>query len=127
MPIPPEIDVKTWKLLLPVPFVVALAFVPQGQSPPDTAVADVTQNVTIAELNYINLQGAPTSVSARNVVEIRVIEDVGQAIRLELYYENNDYSLLDVQGFHLLRNGSATREVRLVRGKQLRMRFPKGV
>jgi len=119
--------VKAWKLLLPVPFVVALAMVPQGQNPPDTALADLVAVTSISELSYINLQGVATSVSARNVVEIRVIEDVAHAIRLELFYENGDYSLVDASAFHLLRTGGATREVKLVRGKQARMRFPKGL
>ncbi|MDO8349220.1 MAG: hypothetical protein Q7T30_03215 [Planctomycetota bacterium] len=118
---------KAWKLLLPVPFLIALAFVPQGQNPPDTAIGDLVLNTSISELNYINLQGVPTSVSARNVVEIRVIEDVAHAIRLELFYENGDYSLIDASAFHLLRTGGSTREVKLVRGKQARMRFPKGL
>lgn len=118
---------KAWKLLLPVPFVIALAMVPQGQGPADTALADIVSVVAISELNYVNQQGAPTSVPARNVVEIRVVEDVPHAIRLELYYDNGDYSLIDTSAFHLLRQGGSTREVKLVRGKQSRMRFPKGV
>jgi hypothetical protein len=46
-------------------------------------------------------------------------------LRLELLYENGDYSLIQAQGFHLLRNGGSSREVRLVRGKSTRMRFPR--
>jgi len=119
--------VKAWQLLFPVPFVIALAFVPQAQNPPDTALGDLVSVASIAELNYVNLQGVPTSVSARSVVEIRVIEDVAHAIRLELFYENGDYSLVDASAFHLLRTGGSTREVKLVRGKPARMRFPKGL
>jgi hypothetical protein len=118
--------VKAWKLLLPVPFLIALAFVPQGQAP-DTTPPDVVLNASISELNYVNQQGVTTSVPARNVVEIRVVEDVAHAIRLELYYDNGDYSLVDATSFHLIRAGSGVREVRLVRGKQSRMRFPKGI
>ena len=73
------------------------------------------------------MQGITTVVNARNVVEIRILEDVPQGIRLELFYETGDYSLIDAQAFHLLRNGGSTREVKLVRGKQARMRFPKGI
>ena len=46
-------------------------------------------------------------------------------IRLELVYENGDYSMQTVQGFHLLQNGNGSREVRLVRGASSRMRFPR--
>lgn len=119
---------KAWKFLLPVPFVIALAMVPQGtQSPGDPSLADIVSVVAISELNYVNPQGNTTVVNARNVVEIRLLEDVAQGIRLELFYENGDYSLIDAQAFHLLRNGGSTREVKLVRGKQARMRFPKGI
>jgi hypothetical protein len=120
--------VKAWKFLLPVPFVIALAMVPQGaQNPGDPSLADVIGVVPISELNYVNPQGTTTVVSARNVVEIRLIEEVEHCIRLELFYENGDYSLIDTQGFHLLRNSGATREVKLVRGKAARMRYPKGL
>ena len=121
---------KAWKLLLPVPFLFALAFVPQAQNPadkPDNTPPDLVLVTSIAELNYVNLQGVVTSVSARNVTEIRVIEDVAHAIRLELFYENGDYSLIDVAAFHLIRAGASTREVKLVRGKQGHMRYPKGL
>ena len=119
---------KAWKLLLPVPFLVAIAMVPQNpQNPGDPSLVDATSVVAISELDYVNQQGATTVVSARNVVEIRLVEDAQHAIRLELFYENGDYSLIDAQAFHLLRNGGSTREVRLVRGNKARMRFPKGL
>lgn len=119
---------QAWKLLLPVPFLLALAMMPQGrQDGGDPSLADIVNVLPISELNYVNAQGATTVVSSRNVVEIRVIEDHPHGIRLELYYENGDYSLVDVQAFHLLRNSGPTRDVKLVRGKQARMRFPKGI
>lgn len=116
---------NAWKLLLPVPVLAAVALVPQNPNPGDPSLADQVSVVPISELQYINPQGATTVVTARNVVEIRLIEDYAQSIRLELVYENGDYSLIDAQSFHLLRNGGSTREVKLVRGKQARMRFPK--
>lgn len=122
---------KAWKLLLPVLLVVAaVAMVPQDpqtQSPPqaDAAVADQVAVITMSELKYIDLQGAAVCVPARTVIEIRLVEDRLEHIRLELIYENGDYSLIDAQAFHLLRNGQAPREVRLVRSKQSRMRFPR--
>ncbi|MBL8724465.1 MAG: hypothetical protein JNK49_10490 [Planctomycetes bacterium] len=119
---------KAWKLLLPVPILLALAMVPQGrQDAGDPSLADIVHVLPISELNYVNQQGTTTVVSSRNVVEIRVLEDHPHGIRLELYYDNGDYSLVDAQAFHLLRNAGPTREVRLVRGKQARMRFPKGI
>ena len=118
---------KHWKLLLVVPVVAALAMVPQGQNPGDPSLTDMTHVVAISELQYITARGTTTNVSARNVVEIRLLEDVAEGIRLELYYDNGDYSMIDAIAFHLLRGGQVTREVKLIRGKQSRMRFPKGI
>lgn len=117
---------KHWKLLLPIPVVAALAMAPQGQDPTDTTLNDVVNVVAISELQYVTTHG-PTVVSARNVVEIRLVEDRTEGIRIELYYENGDYSLVDAQAFHLLRTGQSTREVKLVRSRTSRMRFPKGI
>lgn len=114
---------KAWKLLLPLPLLAALAMVPQGQG--NTAADDPATIVSLSELQYVNLQGATTSVSARNVVEIRVFEDCVDGIRLELLYDNGDYSLIAAQAMHILRSGSGNREVKLVRSKTARMRFPR--
>ena len=117
---------KAWKLLLPVPIVAALAMVPQD--PQAVVPADGTEQSTtaqITELQYVNLQGTTQVVTSRQVVEIRLVEDHSQHIRLELVYENGDYSLIHAQAFHLLRNGTSAREVRLVRTRQGKMRFPK--
>lgn len=116
---------KAWQLLFSVPVLAAVAMVPQDPVSTDPAQADQSTIQSISALRYVTLQGTATEVSARSVVEIRLLEDSGEAMRLELLYENGDYSLLDVQGFHLLRNGETAREVRLVRGKQARMRFPR--
>ena len=117
---------KVWKLLLPVPVVAAMAMIPQGpQNIGDPALADQVTVVPISDLLYDTPQGTSKTVSARNVVEIRFLEDHERSIRLELLYDNGDYSLIDAQAFHILRNSGSTREVRLVRGKQSRMRFPK--
>jgi hypothetical protein len=121
-----EVLVKALHLLFAVPVVAALAMLPQGpQNVGDPALADQVTVVPMSELQYETNQGTTKAVSARNVVEIRFLEDHQDAIRLELVYDNGDYSLIDAQSFHLLRNSGTTREVRLVRGKQTRMRFPK--
>lgn len=120
---------KYWKLLLAVPVVGALAMVPQDPvaGAGDPNLTDTTSVLPISELQYVTRQGQTMVVSARNVVEIRLIEDAPESIRLELYYDNGDYSLIDAQAFHLLRAGQSTREVKLVRGKQSRMRFPQSI
>jgi hypothetical protein len=116
--------------LLLIPFAAALALLPQDPQPSTTPPAppgsEPTTIVSISELQYLNQLGAPVSIPARNVVEVRLLEEYEQHVRIELIYDNGDYSLLDTQGFHLLRNnGGATREVRLVRGKKANMRFPR--
>jgi hypothetical protein len=114
---------KVWKLLLPVPFLAALSMVPQGQekpAPDETAVV-----IQMSELRYTTQDGATQAVSARNVVEVRLLTDLAPGIRLELLYDNGDYSMIDAQAFHLLRNAGGTREVKLVRGKVEQMRFPR--
>ena len=103
----------------------ALAMVPQDPAAAQPAPQPPTDLVvTISDLKYVGGNGTAVVVPARNVVEIRLLEDRSD-IRLELLYENGDYSLIDAQEFHLLRGGSAPREVRLVRGKTDQMRFPR--
>jgi hypothetical protein len=114
---------KAWKLLLPVPLIAALSMVPQGQE--KNADDEVTTVLQMSELRYTTPDGATQAVSARSVVEIRILTDHTPGIRLELLYDNGDYSMIDAQAFHLLRNAGATREVKLVRGKVAQMRFPR--
>lgn len=114
---------KAWKLLLLLPLLAALSMVPQGgATPPADETATVVQ---LSELRYTTPDGATQAVSGRSVVEIRVLTDHAPGIRLELLYDDGNYSMIDAQAFHLLRNGGGTREVRLVRGKLENMRFPR--
>lgn len=119
---------KVWHALICVLPLAALSMMPQDPaaapvaSPPPS---DTVAAAIISELQYVSLQGTPTVVAARNLAEIRLIEDHAEHIRIELTYENGDHSLIDAQAFHLLRNGTGTREVRLVRCRQDRMRFPR--
>ena len=53
--------------------------------------------MSISELQYVDQQGKKASVSATNVVEIRVFDDHADSVRLELLYDNGDYSLIDAQ------------------------------
>jgi hypothetical protein len=46
-------------------------------------------------------------------------------MRFELLYENGDYSQINAQAFHILKTGRDLMDVRLVRSRQARMRFPK--
>lgn len=118
---------KTWKLLLPIPFVaMLLAMMPQGpQGSEDPAVTDIVTVTRMSELQYVDGTGKVSVVPSRNVVEVRLIDDRQNAIRLEIVYDNGDYSLIDAQAVHILRSGRELMDVRLVRSRQARMRFPK--
>ena len=118
---------KTWKFLLPVPVLAALvAWSPQdpqaakGQNPDDVSV--VTR---VSEVQYVDFQGKTNVVPSRNLLEIRLLDDVPQGIGIEIIYENGDYSLVHAQGFHVLRSGRDLMDVRLVKSKQSNIRFPK--
>ena len=118
---------NNWKLLLPIPCVVALlAMVPPSpQGSEDPAVTDISRIVRLSELQYVDLQGKTSVVPSRNIVEIRMLDDTSHGIRLELFYENGDYSLIDAQALHVLRSGHEPMDVRFVRSRRARLRFPK--
>jgi len=117
--------VNAWKLLFAAPIFAAIAMSPQDPKPSGATIADIVTIRTISELHYTPLGGASVSVPARSVVEVRYMDDHGDNIRLELIYDNGDYSMQTVQGFHLLQSGGGSREVRLVRGASSNMRFPR--
>lgn len=115
-------------MLLLVPAVAAtLALVPQNPAPQDPAEKpnDTIAITNLSDIQYTDLQGKLTTVPSRNVVEVRLLEDVGQFVRIELVYENGDYSMIDAQSVHILRHGASSREVRLVRTNLAGMRFPR--
>lgn len=118
---------KTWQMLLPIPFVVALlAMMPQSdQGMQDPNAADVVQVLSMTELHYVDLQGKSNVIPSRNVFEVRLLDDSPQHMRFELLYENGDYSLIEAQGLHILRTGKESMDVRFVRSVRSRMRFPK--
>ena len=125
-----EIPVKASLLFLSLPIAAALAFVP-NQSAQDPKPVDpnkpeeLTSVISLSKLQVKDMQGLVTNFPARNVVEIRMFDGMTDHIRLELLYENGDYTLMDVQAMHLLRNDGSTRDVKLIRTKANRMRFPR--
>ncbi|HEB52130.1 MAG TPA: hypothetical protein ENI87_02625 [bacterium] len=80
---------------------------------------------SISAIQYLDLQGTKTNVPAHSVVEVRLFQDFRNHIRVELLYENGDYSLIDAQALHILRNGGGKRDVKFVRTIPSGMRFPK--
>ena len=119
---------KASLLCLSLPIAAALAFAP-SPSPvaqnPQEANPEVVNIMPISELQYVTLNGKSETISSTSVVEIRVFDEQAHSIRLELLYDNGDYSLVDAQAMHLLRKNGTTRDVRLVRSKRAAMRFPR--
>lgn len=118
---------KTWKMLLPLPLAVAaIAMVPQSpQGTEDPAVADISTVLRVTEIQYVDSQGKTSVIPARNIFEVRLLEDAPKGMRLELLYDNGDYSLIDAQALHVLRSGRDPMDVRFVRSARSRLRFPK--
>lgn len=117
----------TLLLLVPVAL-TTLAMVPsQPQRPTEPAQDEQVSMVRFSNLAYENLQGTERNVMATLIKELRLLETEASSgnLRLEILYENGDYSLLEVQGFHLLREGGNTHDVRLVRSPAKAMRLPR--
>jgi hypothetical protein len=117
-----------WKFLIPLPLALGLlAMVPQGPdaAQPGATNNDVANTVRIAELQYVDRAGQVRSVPARSILVLRLLEGAPEGLRIEINYENGDYSLIDVQGFHLLRAGRDLQDVRLIRSRVDRMVFPR--
>lgn len=116
-----------WKFLIPVPLALGLlAMVPQGpDTTPPGQKEDLAATVRFAELQYVDRAGQTRAVPARSILVVRVLEGLAEGLRLEINYENGDYSLVDVQGFHLLRAGRDLQDVRLIRCRHDRMAFPR--
>lgn len=116
-----------WKLLLPVPLALGLlAMMPQGaQGAEDPAAkTDILRVLQLSQLQYVDLAGKTVALPARSMLEVRLVDDASDRLRLEIFYENGDYSLIDVQGFHIIRAGQDVQEVRFVRTKKERLAFP---
>ena len=118
---------KASLLFLSVPIAAALALAPPrsaSQDPQDPKAENIVV-MPIASVQYVDMQGKVKTVPATNVVEVRVFDDHAESVRLELLYDNGDYSLIDAQTMHLLRKNGTTRDVRLVRTQREMMRFPR--
>lgn len=121
---------KASLLFLSLPIAAALAFAPnqliQDPKPDDpNKPTESTSIISMSTLQVKDLQGSISSISAQTVVEIRMFDGMKDHIRVELLYENGDYSLIDAQAIHMLRTGGASRDVKLIRTQPTRMRFPR--
>ena len=118
---------KASLLFLSLPIAAALAFAPNqsSQDPKPVEPDESSSIISMATLQVKDLQGSISSISAQTVVEIRIFDGINDHIRVELLYENGDYSLIDAQAIHMLRTGGVSRDVKLIRTQPKRMRFPR--
>lgn len=119
-----------WKLVVPVTmFGVFAAMAPRGIAPPQDPAGQPKEEVTVAarvaEVQYVDRSGQSHTIPGRNVLALRLIDDPAEGMRMEILYENGDYSLVDLQALHLLRQGADVQEVRLVRTTRERLLFPR--
>lgn len=117
-------------LLLLLPIVAALAFTPNQtalQDPQSTANREqlVSTIISLSELQIEDMKGSVLRIPARRVVEVRMFDDMADHVRVEILYENGDYSMIAGQAIHILRSGDGTRDVKLIRTKLRSMRFPR--
>ena len=80
-----------------------------------------------AMLQYVNGMGELTEVRATDLRSMHLLlaEDTG-LMRMELVYENNDYSSFEIRDFHLIRRSSASgsADVSVTRSRIQGMSFP---
>ena len=118
---------KATLLYLSIPLAAALALSPapslQSQDPQNPEAENV-KVMPISALSYTTANGVQQVIRAEKIVEIRLFDDHSDSVRIELLYENGDYSLIDAQQFNIMRRTGSPRDVRLVRTQRSKMRFP---
>ena len=118
---------KATLLYLSIPLAAALALSPAPSLPsqdPQNPEAENVKVMPISALSYMTANGERQIIRAEKIVEIRLFDDHSHSVRIELLYENGDYSLIDAQSMHIMRRTGAPRDVRLVRTQRSKMRFP---
>lgn len=118
---------KATLLYLSIPLAAALALSPAPSLPsqdPQNPEAENVKVMPISALTYTTAKGVQKIIRAEKIVEIRLFDDHSDSVRIELLYENGDYSLIDAQQFDIMRRTGSPRDVRLVRTQRSKMRFP---
>lgn len=82
--------------------------------------------LNFAVLQYTNSLGKTTEIPASKITKIWLIAESDGDLRLELSYENGDYSSLELHDFHLIRrhNNLASVDVPVVRSDMSGLAFP---
>jgi len=113
--------------LLAAPLAIALlAMTTLDQDPQNP---ENRSRLRFAELQYVTATGTTVPIAAKDIDEIKLhTRPHGSQVLLEIYYQNGDYSLIQTEGFHIIRRGAAgTQEVSLIRteGEAADFTFPK--
>lgn len=107
-----------------VPFSIAAAVAPQDPQIDDDFRQEVVWNFAV--LQYVNTRGETVQIPASRLTKVWLLRTVEDRMRLELLYENKDYSQITVDEFHVLRSAPNTSavDVPVVRAEIDAMAFP---
>lgn len=85
-----------------------------------------TTRLNFAILQYTNSSGKVMEIPASTVTKIWLLADTEGGLRMEIAYENGDFSSLQIQDFHVIRRSSklASVDVPVVRTDISGMAFP---
>lgn len=88
--------------------------------------AGVSARVSFGALTYTEAGGqTPVTVLAKGLLEVRLLQVPTEGIRLEILYQNGDYSMIKPTSFHFLRKADAgSYEVLVTRADVHGMAFP---
>lgn len=102
----------------------ALAGPPAPQDPADGFRQAVAWNFAV--LQYVNTRGELVEVPASRINRIALLRTADDRLRLEILFENKDYSLFVADEFHILRSAPnmTAVDVPVVRDDFAAMAFP---
>jgi hypothetical protein len=107
--------------------VLATSGVPQPQDP-DVVADPFYQESTwnFAVLQYASLTGDLVEIPARLLKRVWLLKTPEGRLRMELLFENLDYSSIDIRDFSIIRSsaGQTAIDIPIVRGSIDRMAFP---
>lgn len=105
--------------------VLAVTGAPQDPLPAASAFHQET-TWNLAVLQYTTIKGDTVEVPARLLTKVWLLKTPEGQLRMELLFENRDYSSVEVRNFSLIRSASGTTavDVPFVRGSIEDMAFP---
>jgi hypothetical protein len=81
--------------------------------------------VSFSQLIYTDSSGQQQTILAKNMTSVRLLQVPDDGMRLEILYQNGDYSLIRPQSFHFINRSDASAvEVFVYRSSVNSMAFP---